>query len=239
MARYEKPVTGSLKEPINYAEFDYPVTSVRAARLSRPYTPITLQRGSLRLTSIFDGFAQVARRSEGLTIVNTEAVDPAARLAGQRARRVALSQVAKFGRLSQDAPLLGQPVPRSLWFDSKRGNYAAQHRSRTISIATAFPVQGDGGLTSEELVADNSQVEVIAFQDLCELLRSHGTTAKELEALERSAAGVAQPDRNARYALARGREKAQRIVAGKIITKFPRTTRVFCWVTVDATFTTA
>ena len=82
-------------------------------------------------------------------------------------------------------------------------------------------------MTSDELVGDTSMVEMIALEDLRQLLRSQGVTDLEMEALERSAAGVAQPDRSARYALARGRERA-----GRIYTQWQRLEYSFAWTTI-------
>jgi hypothetical protein len=146
--------------------------------------------------------------------------------AGMRARRVALSQMRRRGCLAQDAPLLGETVPRSLWFDRTRGHYADQHRRRTIHIADAFVVDEDSDQTSDELVPDTTRQELMAWSDLRQLLETGGLTPRQAEALDERASGVAVTDR---HLLARAQARAQRIMAGPIRVTWPRLTRSYCW----------
>lgn len=209
--------TGSLSEPIDYSQFDYEhfASATRAERWSYP---ITVSRGRIHLTTVPESFAQVGAR---FGYVISAPLDTADRMAGQRARRVAITQMDRFGRLLPDAPLLGQIVSRELWFDRRRGYYAEQHRRRDIHIADAFSVEEDSEMTSDELVGDSTRVEMIALEDLRQLLRSQGVTDLEMEALERSAAGVAVPDR---HCLRRARERA-----GRIYTQWQRLEYSFAW----------
>lgn len=130
------------------------------------------------------------------------------------ARRQALAEM-QAGGLKDLTVLCGADVPRCLWFDGKRGSHDAR-RNVGVVVHLADAVAGCGDYTPEEMVPDTYEAEQRAYAELKEDLLFH-ITAKELEALELRAAGVALPDRNARYALERAQRKARPVVAGKVI----------------------
>ena len=124
---------------------------------------------------------------------------------GHNAKRQALIEMEK-GCLRQTTPILGQRVPGHFRYD-RRTDYAKQTISlnRTCSIHELM-VDDEEPLVFADVRPTN--LELIGLEDLWSLLRSL-LTAKEMEALVNRYDGVAQPDRNGRYALERAQRKSR------------------------------
>ena len=187
----------------------------------------TIQRGRFHLDTVPGSMVQAGAR-HGLIVQGLDAAD--VDRAGRQALASARAQMGRYGRLLQDAPILGQPVPRTFWFDRSRGWYQEDGSSRTMHIADAFSPGEDSDLTPEEMVPDTTRQELIDWTDLMQLLESGGLTRREAAALDRHAHGVAQPDRSARDSYQRGAARARRILAGPItIRQWAVPTRTYCW----------
>jgi hypothetical protein len=120
----------------------------------------------------------------------------------------ALRAVAQQGteQLLDTTAVLGQPVPVSLQFRSvpvagMTGSGEGFAYRRRAGVTQAF-----ADLSGH---ADTGWMDQLAAAELLEWLRLEaGLTALEAEALQRRAAGLAQPSRSARYALDRAQRRA-------------------------------
>lgn len=225
---YSGSCTGTLTEPIDYRREFLSDLSRRPERgEGGVHYDVTVSRGraSWATTTIDDAMMSLALRS-GVTLTSTE--DRDVREAGRDARIAARHQMARYGQLRQSTRILGEAIPRDMWFDRARGDYAAAHRRIEMHIADAFIVDADSEMTSDELVPDSRRQELMDWSDLMQLLESGGLTPRESEALSERAAGVAQTDRSG-AALSAARSRAQRIMAGPIRVTWPRLTRSYCW----------
>ena len=169
-----------------------------------------VQRGKIHMRAAFDfGQPEELTRDE--------------KFLKSAAHRQAVSEMATHGELQKTTVVMGERVPREMWYDKQRGSHARRSVGVIVHMADAFPVSG---MTADEMVPDTRWLELVALSDLRQLLRSY-ITEKEMEALEESAFGNAVKDR---HCLARARRKAQPVMAGKIVIRgrFKDTGKA-CW----------
>lgn len=125
------------------------------------------------------------------------------RFLASSAKRQALKELGTHGHLTNKTVVLGESVPRHMWWDKERGSHATRRAIGVIvHMADAYP----SSQSPDGLVPDTRFVELVALEDLRALLRSH-VTDKEMDSLEQSAFGGAVKDR---HTLARARRKASK-----------------------------
>lgn len=189
----------------------------------------TMERGYFP-TSIFDGFKQVAERNGyGLRFADEDW-----RL-GSHSKRQALGEISRGG-LKKKTVVLGEQVPSFLLINKEESWSERQLRNRRVChFGDLFTEAQLDGMNPEDMFEDKKQLELIAVNELWDLLRSQGLTDKETEALDCRANDLAVRDR---HCLSRAQKRARSILAGKIVIKAwrrPVIESVYeaaCWTTV-------
>ena len=180
--------------------------------------------------SILEGFRQVAS-SNGFRISWPDGE----RIVGIKAKQQALREVATGG-LKKATVLVGERIPKHLKLRKyDEVSERQQRRDRVMRIGDLFTAEQLGDMNPEEMIMDDKRLEIIAVEELWDLLRSNGLTVKEAEALDCRAYGQRSNSR----LLMRGQMKARRILGGPIVIRSWKRPHVewlhqlsACWVAV-------
>lgn len=197
----------------------YEATLKARARRKNKYEECPIRRGARQDTLTAEVLRQRVHTSTfnfGLPAQDTDA------FFGASQRTKAEGEIKARGELRPTTVTLGVEPPASLLINKREFWADRTVRERRVISLDAMPLNADGD-NPVDLVPDTRTPEVVALEELWELLRSEGVTEKEAEALDNRAHGEASSARMLMRA---------RVKAGKIIVKWRRMDYAFNWTAV-------